>query len=88
MSKKIMNETLFLCGDNNINAYYTDTDSVHMDYDKIDVLSTLYYNAFKESEYRNFGTLIGKKLCQFHSDFESKILDGDIVAIETILFGA
>jgi hypothetical protein len=32
--------------------------------------------------------LIGKKLCQFHSDFESKLLEGDIVAIETIVLGA
>ena len=88
MSKKIMNEILFLCEDNNINAYYTDTDSIHMDYDKIEVLSTLYYNAFKKSELHNFGTLIGKKLSQFHSDFESNLLEGDLVAIETIILGA
>jgi len=83
-----MNEILFLCEDNNINAYYTDTDSIHMDYDKIEVLSTLYYNAFKKSELHNFGTLIGKKLSQFHSDFESNLLEGDLVAIETIILGA
>jgi hypothetical protein len=50
MSKKITNEILFLCEDNNINAYYTDTDSIHMDYDKIDALTTLYNNVFKERE--------------------------------------
>jgi hypothetical protein len=83
-----MNEILFLCEDNNINAYYTDTDSIHMDYDKIDVLSTLYYNTFKESEFHNFGTLIGKKLSQFHSDFESNLLEGELVAIETIILDA
>ena len=93
MSKKIMNEIMYLAEDNNINIYYTDTDSMHIDYNDIDKLSNLYKEKFNDSELHNNGELIGKKLCQFHSDFDSKIISkqskkDDIVAIESIFLGA
>ena len=79
MSKRIMNEVMCLAEDNNINIYYQDTDSMHIENDKIELLS----NKFKEKYNKD---LIGNKMGQFHSDFNFK---SDIlpVAIESIFLG-
>ena len=63
MSKRIMNEVMCLAYDLGIKIFYQDTDSMHIEKDKIELLS----NAFKEKYNRE---LIGKSLGQFHSDFE------------------
>ena len=63
MSKRIMNEIMCLAEDLDIEIYYQDTDSMHIENDKIELLS----NEFKKKYNRE---LIGKKLGQFHSDFE------------------
>ena len=88
MSKLIMNEIMFLAEDNGINIYYTDTDSMHIEHKDIEKLSLLYQDKFKGSTIHNNGVLVGKKLGQFHSDFSSELLHGDLVAIESIFLGS
>ena len=80
VSKNIMNEVMCLAEDNNINIYYTDTDSMHMDFDKVERLGEL----FVEKYGRN---LIGEELGQFHTDFEMKGSEGKIWAEESIFLG-
>ena len=65
MSKRIMNEVMCLADDLNINIYYQDTDSMHIDDDSIELLRSEYYKLYNRE-------LIGKDLGQFHSDFEDK----------------
>ena len=79
MSKRIMNEVMFLAEDNDIKMYYQDTDSIHMDNDKIDELTKLYAKKYPDNP-----PLIGKGMGQFHSDFSSDIFKGDIIAIKSI----
>lgn len=64
MSKRIMMEVITTAEDNNINIYYQDTDSMHIEADKVELLA----NAFKKVYGRE---LIGKNLGQFHSDFDT-----------------
>lgn len=66
MSKRIMNELICLAEDNNLNIYYQDTDSIHIEDKDIKILQKLYENKYNR-------VLVGKNLCQFHSDFELKI---------------
>ena len=63
MSKRIMNEVMCSCEDNNLTAYYTDTDSIHILYDDVMVLK----KKFSEKYGRE---LDGKQLGQFHIDFD------------------
>ena len=62
-SKRLMNKVMTLADDNNINIYYTDTDSIHIDENGVEPLAKLYENKYGQK-------LIGKKLCQFHCDFD------------------
>lgn len=62
MSKRIMNEVMCLAEDLNIDIYYQDTDSMHIDDGKIELLSNKYFDKYDRE-------LIGKKLGQFHCDF-------------------
>ena len=80
MSKRIMNEVNEIAHNNNINIYYVDTDSMHLPEDKIELLE----NKFKEKYNKE---LIGKNMGQFHSDFNSNKIKGNIKAIETIILG-
>ena len=80
MSKRIMNEVIVTAERYDMNIYYTDTDSMHIDSGDVPKLALTY--AMKYGR-----VLIGKKMGQFHSDFESKILSGDIYACETIILG-
>lgn len=79
MSKRIMNEVMCLAEDNDIDIYYQDTDSMHLEDADIPKLS----KAFKETYGRE---LIGKALGQFHSDFD---LPGctNVVAVQSIFLG-
>jgi len=63
MSKRIMNEVMCLAYDNNIGIYYQDTDSMHIENDKISLLEKLFEDKYDRK-------LIGKNLGQFCSDFE------------------
>ena len=63
MSKRCFHEVLDLCNFLQINVYYVDTDSMHVDRDKIPMLATAYEQKFNAE-------LIGSDLGQFHSDFD------------------
>ena len=64
MSKRIMNEVMCLAEDLGINIYYQDTDSMHIEHDKIDILA----KAFREKYGRD---LIGEDTIGcFHNDFD------------------
>ena len=80
MSKRIMNEVMTLAEDNKYNIYYQDTDSMHIDSDKVKLLSDKYKEKYNKE-------LIGKKMNQFHTDFDSDILKGDLYAKESIFLG-
>ena len=71
MSKRIMNEVMCLSEDIGIDIYYQDTDSIHLKTEDVPKLE----NKFKEMYNRD---LNGKNMGQFHTDFDSKILKGDI----------
>lgn len=80
MSKRIMNEVMCLAEDLGIKLYYQDTDSMHIEENKIKMLA----DAFKNKYHRE---LIGSAMGQFHSDFNSDILVSNIKAIESIFLG-
>ena len=75
-SKHIMNEVMCLAEDLDIPIYYQDTDSMHMAKDKLEILATEYRKKYGRE-------LIGKNLGQFHPDFDSNILKGEIYANES-----
>lgn len=64
-SKRIMNEVMNIANDNNINIYYQDTDSMHMDNADIPKLEQLYYEKYNK-------VIRGDNMGQFHSDFSLK----------------
>lgn len=68
MSKRIMNELIYLAEDLGIDVYYTDTDSIHLDIDRIPELDAAFQKKFKRP-------LQGIKMGQFHFDIDSKTLD-------------
>lgn len=63
MSKRIMNEVMCTAEDIGIKIYYQDTDSMHIQKNKIDDLAKEYKQRFGRE-------LIGKNLGQFHNDFD------------------
>lgn len=65
-SKRIMNEVFDIANENKLPIYYTDTDSIHMNYDDVPILE----EEFQKKYNRN---VTGKQLGQFHIDFD---LDG------------
>ena len=81
ISKRIMNEVMDTASDAKINIYYQDTDSMHIDDDKIDELSVLYGAKYNKE-------LVGKNLGQFHSDFKHKNgLAKNVVSVKSIFLG-
>lgn len=80
MSKRIMNEVMTLAEDNNYNIYYQDTDSMHIDDESVIPLA----NKFREKYGRE---LIGKSMGQFHTDFSSEKLKGNLISKESIYLG-
>jgi len=85
MSKRIMNEVMYLAEDNGINIWYQDTDSIHIKTKDINRLSELYKDIYKRE-------LIGKELGMFHSDFnnyieEIKTKADKVNSIKTIILG-
>jgi hypothetical protein len=61
-SKRIMNEVMCLAEDNDIKIYYQDTDSMHIEEDKIEKLKTLFREKYNRE-------LDGEAMGQFHCDF-------------------
>lgn len=81
MSKVIMNEVMCLAEDIGADIQYTDTDSMHLDFDKVDALA----DAFRVKYGRE---LVGKQLGQFHVDFEDLAKDGgEVSANESYFLG-
>ena len=80
MSKRIMNEVMCLAEDLGIIIYYQDTDSMHIPVDKVPLLEEEYYKEYGRK-------LRGSDMGQFHPDFESDILKGDIQSVESYFLG-
>jgi len=80
MSKRIMNEVFDTANNNDINIYYTDTDSIHMDNDKVSKLEEEYKKKYNKE-------LNGKYLEQFHTDFNLEGAVGEIYATKSIFLG-
>ena len=58
--------------DNNIEIFYQDTDSMHLRDNDIEKLQQIYNEKYGKE-------LIGKNMGQFHSDFDSDIIEKDII---------
>jgi len=80
MSKRIMFEVMTLAEDLNIDIYYTDTDSMHIDETKINYLGEEFRKKYNRE-------LIGNSLGQFHTDFDLDGAVGDIIASESVFLG-
>lgn len=80
MSKRIMNEVFDVANTNNLPIYYTDTDSIHCNYDDVKILEDKY-----KIEYNR--ELNGINLEQFHTDFNMKGAVGEIYAKKSIFLG-
>ena len=64
MSKRIMNEVMCLAEDLNIPIYYQDTDSMHIEHDKLQLLADEFKNKYGRE-------LIGENIMgRFHNDFD------------------
>ena len=61
-----MNEVMTLAEDEGLNIWYQDTDSMHMNYEEVEVLALAFKNKYNRD-------LIGEDMSQFHIDFD---LDG------------
>ena len=80
MSKRIMNEVMCLAEDLDIMIYYQDTDSMHIPVEKVPKLEEEYY--------KKYGRILrGSDMGQFHPDFDSDILTGDIQSVESYFLG-
>lgn len=80
MSKRIMNEVMCLAEDNSIDIYYQDTDSMHILEKDVETLAKLFKDKYGRE-------LIGKNMGQFHCDFDSEKIKGNIFAIYSIILG-
>ena len=63
-SKHIMNQVVSTAEQNNIDIYYTDTDSVHLNECDLPKLASIYKEKYGKE-------LIGKNMTQFHCDFDT-----------------
>jgi len=81
LSKRIMNEVMCLAEEKDINIFYTDTDSMHIDDSKISELSDAYRERFGRE-------LIGNQMGQFHCDFDFECDKGLLpVSVEAYFLG-
>lgn len=70
MSKRIMNEVFDVANTYGYPIYYTDTDSMHLNFDDVPKLEEKYRSTYNRE-------LNGKNLGQFHTDFELPGADSD-----------
>jgi len=75
-----MNEVICTAEDNKLKIYYQDTDSMHIQTEDILKLSSIYKDKYNR-------VLVGKGMGQFHTDFDSDILKGNIYAKESYFLG-
>ena len=81
MSKRCLHEVLDLCTEYKIKVLYVDTDSMHVEQDKLPLLCEVYRR-------RYHAELIGKNLGQFHSDFNIGCgHNEDVMSTCTIVLG-
>lgn len=64
-SKQIVNQVFSVMDENQMNVYYTDTDSIHMDRKDVNELGLKFKDKYRTE-------LIGKNFGQFHVDFDLK----------------
>ena len=79
-SKRIMNEVFDTANTNNYPIYYTDTDSIHMNFDDVQPLEDKYRETYGKE-------LNGKNLEQFHTDFTLKGACSEIFSVKAIFLG-
>ena len=80
MSKRIMNEVMCLAEDLGIMIYYQDTDSMHIPVKDVPRLEDEYY--------KKYGRILrGADMGQFHPDFESDKIKGDLKSVESYFLG-
>lgn len=81
VSKNIMNEVICTAEDNNINIFYQDTDSMHLESKNVKILSKIFKDIYGRE-------LIGDNLGQFHSDFDiSGYKCDEVKSLEMIILG-
>ena len=80
MSKQIVNKVFSCAGDCNMEIYYQDTDSLHLNYDDVDKIENRYK--------ANYGSeLVGEELGNFHIDFSMNNANAEIYAVESSVLG-
>jgi hypothetical protein len=79
-SKRIMNEVFNIANDNGYPIYYTDTDSLHCNYEDVPKLEAKYEERYNRK-------LNGKQLEQFHTDFDLSGAADEIYATKSIFLG-
>jgi len=79
-SKRIMNEVFNIANTHKCPLYYTDTDSIHCNYDDVITIE----NEFRKTYNRE---LTGKQLGQFHIDFDLDGACSEIYAVKSIFLG-
>ena len=76
MSKRIMNEVMTLAEDEGLNIWYQDTDSMHINYEEVELLALAFKNKYNRD-------LIGEDMSQFHIDFDLDGACGEIYSTES-----
>lgn len=79
MSKRIMNEIMDVCNEQKINCYYQDTDSIHIEHNKINLLNEEFNRIYN---YYILGTTLGK----LQHDFKLENCT-DVIATKCIFLG-
>ena len=80
-AKRLMSRVMITAEDLKIPMYYTDTDSIHIDYEGVAVLESEYKRKYNKE-------LNGKNLGQFHIDFElDDALDHTIRSKKSVYLG-
>tara|TARA_R110002153_G_scaffold55214_1_gene153366 strand:+ start:1722 stop:5459 length:3738 start_codon:yes stop_codon:yes gene_type:complete len=79
-SKNIMNKVMCLGEDLGLKQYTQDTDSIHMDYDEVEIMRQAYNKKYNTE-------IIGTDMGQFHIDFDLEGSVGDIWATDSIFLG-
>ena len=80
MSKRIMNEVFDIANDIECPIYYTDTDSLHCNFNDVSKIEAQYKEIYNKE-------LNGKNLEQFHTDFNLKNACSEIYATKSIFLG-
>ena len=79
-SKRIMNEVFDTANTHKCPLYYTDTDSIHCNYDDVKTIEDKFRIKYNRE-------LTGKQLGQFHIDFDLDGAKSEIYATQSIFLG-